>query len=86
MLPCFAPCVHNAGFIKDKCKMPIQNMTTCVTLEPRFGYNKDTKMCEEFLGCDDGGNSFPKAKQCWETCTSKSALVLSSNSVFVIKK
>ncbi|XP_040072491.1 papilin-like [Ixodes scapularis] len=66
----FFRCNQRCGrFIKDKCKMPIQNMTTCVTLEPRFGYNKDTKMCEEFLGCDDGGNSFPKAKQCWETCT-----------------
>ncbi|CAN8011903.1 unnamed protein product, partial [Ixodes pacificus] len=68
----FFRCNQRCGrFIKDKCKMPIQNMTTCVPLEPRFGYNKHSKMCEEFLGCNDGGNSFPTAKECWETCTSK---------------
>uniref|UniRef100_A0A0K8REA9 Putative salivary kunitz domain protein n=1 Tax=Ixodes ricinus TaxID=34613 RepID=A0A0K8REA9_IXORI len=66
-------CNRRCGrFIQNKCSMPIQNLTTCHTVTPRYGYNKRTKRCEEFSGCDDGGNSFPTAKLCWETCTEKS--------------
>uniref|UniRef100_A0A0K8RLG7 Putative salivary kunitz domain protein n=1 Tax=Ixodes ricinus TaxID=34613 RepID=A0A0K8RLG7_IXORI len=66
----FSDCNQRCGrFIQNKCSMPIQNLTTCHTVTPRYGYNKHTDRCEEFPGCDDGGNSFPTAKQCWETCT-----------------
>ncbi|CAN7938137.1 unnamed protein product, partial [Ixodes hexagonus] len=62
-------CYRRCGrFVKDKCKLPIQNMTFCRTYERRYGYNIFTKRCEAFQGCEGVGNNFPTAKQCWETC------------------
>uniref|UniRef100_A0A0K8R663 Putative salivary kunitz domain protein n=1 Tax=Ixodes ricinus TaxID=34613 RepID=A0A0K8R663_IXORI len=69
----FYHCNQRCGrFILNKCQMPIQNMSTCVEFEPRYGYNHLTRMCEEFTGCADGGNSFPTVKACWKTCAGNS--------------
>uniref|UniRef100_A0A0K8R6Y3 Putative salivary kunitz domain protein n=1 Tax=Ixodes ricinus TaxID=34613 RepID=A0A0K8R6Y3_IXORI len=69
----FYHCNQRCGrFILNKCQMPIQNMSTCVEFEPRYGYNHLTRMCEEFTGCADGGNSFPTVKECWKTCAGNS--------------
>uniref|UniRef100_V5ICI4 BPTI/Kunitz inhibitor domain-containing protein n=2 Tax=Ixodes ricinus TaxID=34613 RepID=V5ICI4_IXORI len=62
---CYRQC---ARFVTNKCELPIQNISLCAILETRYGYNKDKNACEEILGCDDGGNSFPTAKKCWTTC------------------
>uniref|UniRef100_A0A0K8RMI7 Putative salivary kunitz domain protein n=1 Tax=Ixodes ricinus TaxID=34613 RepID=A0A0K8RMI7_IXORI len=65
----FYQCNQRCGrFVRDKCRMPIQNMSICSTVTTRYGYNYVDQMCEEFQGCDDGGNSFPSAEMCWETC------------------
>ncbi|CAN8011906.1 unnamed protein product [Ixodes pacificus] len=63
---------HCGRFVTNKCELPIQNISLCATLETRYGYNKDKAVCEEILGCDDGGNSFPTAKECWTTCAKDS--------------
>uniref|UniRef100_V5GN75 BPTI/Kunitz inhibitor domain-containing protein n=2 Tax=Ixodes ricinus TaxID=34613 RepID=V5GN75_IXORI len=68
--PSFHQCNQRCGrFVEDKCRMPIQNLSECVYLAHQFGYNTLTKRCETFVGCDDGGNSFETAKQCWKTCS-----------------
>ncbi|CAN7974661.1 unnamed protein product [Ixodes persulcatus] len=65
----FYKCNQRCGrFVRDKCEMPIQNMSICSTVTRRYGYNSIDQMCEEFQGCDDGGNSFPSAEMCWKTC------------------
>ncbi|EEC16867.1 secreted salivary gland peptide, putative, partial [Ixodes scapularis] len=62
-------CNQRCGrFVRDKCRMPIQNMSICTTVTTRYGYNFVDQKCEEFQGCDDGGNSFPSAEMCWKTC------------------
>ncbi|XP_040072488.1 papilin-like [Ixodes scapularis] len=68
----FRECYRRCGrFVENKCKLPIQNMSSCRTLENRYGYNTKTKRCERFLGCEDSGNNFPTAKECWNTCTNE---------------
>ncbi|XP_040072509.1 papilin-like [Ixodes scapularis] len=65
----FYECNRRCGrFVQDKCGMPIQNISSCIYLAYQYGYNTLTKRCEQFKGCDDGGNSFDTHKQCWETC------------------
>uniref|UniRef100_A0A0K8R6J0 Putative salivary kunitz domain protein n=1 Tax=Ixodes ricinus TaxID=34613 RepID=A0A0K8R6J0_IXORI len=65
----FRQCYQRCGrFVKNKCKLPIQNMSFCSDVKYRYGYNTKTLKCEKFLGCEDSGNSFPTAKECWETC------------------
>ncbi|XP_002415937.3 papilin-like [Ixodes scapularis] len=65
----FYGCNQRCGrFVRNKCGMPIQNMSICATVSTRYGYNAIQQMCEEFQGCDDGGNSFPSAEMCWKTC------------------
>uniref|UniRef100_A0A0K8R6F4 Putative salivary kunitz domain protein n=1 Tax=Ixodes ricinus TaxID=34613 RepID=A0A0K8R6F4_IXORI len=66
-------CYRQCGrFVTNKCELPIQNISLCATIETRYGYNNDKAVCEEILGCDDGGNSFPTAKECWNTCAKHS--------------
>uniref|UniRef100_A0A0K8RLY3 Putative salivary kunitz domain protein n=1 Tax=Ixodes ricinus TaxID=34613 RepID=A0A0K8RLY3_IXORI len=66
----FRECYQRCGrFVENKCKLPIQNMSLCGKLENRYGYNTKTERCEMFLGCEDSGNNFPTAKECWTPCT-----------------
>uniref|UniRef100_A0A0K8RBY8 Putative salivary kunitz domain protein n=1 Tax=Ixodes ricinus TaxID=34613 RepID=A0A0K8RBY8_IXORI len=46
-------------------------MSFCTKFERRWGYNYKNKRCEMFQGCEDSGNSFPNAKECWNTCAKK---------------
>ncbi|CAN8011904.1 unnamed protein product [Ixodes pacificus] len=62
-------CYKRCGvLVNQKCKLPIQNISVCEEPSTRYGYNKLNGKCEEFLGCDDGGNSFETAKVCWRRC------------------
>ncbi|CAN7937607.1 unnamed protein product, partial [Ixodes hexagonus] len=62
-------CYKRCGvLVKRKCKLPIQNISTCAKPTTRYGYNNARGQCEEFLGCADGGNSYASAKECWRTC------------------
>ncbi|KAM7286256.1 actinia tenebrosa protease inhibitors-like [Ixodes scapularis] len=64
-------CYKRCGVLVDqKCKLPIQNIGVCEEPSTRYAYNKLSDKCEEFLGCDDGGNSFGTAKECWRLCAS----------------
>uniref|UniRef100_A0A0K8R6C9 Putative salivary kunitz domain protein n=1 Tax=Ixodes ricinus TaxID=34613 RepID=A0A0K8R6C9_IXORI len=66
-------CYQRCGrFVEDKCKLTIQNMSFCSKFENRWGYNNKNKRCEMFQGCEDSGNSFPNAKECWNTCAKQS--------------
>nr|AAT92103.1 KUN-1 [Ixodes pacificus] len=62
---CFKRC---AVLVDNKCKLPIQNITTCEEPQQRYGYNEETDQCEEFFGCADEGNSFQEAEKCWKQC------------------
>ncbi|CAN8029599.1 unnamed protein product, partial [Ixodes persulcatus] len=62
-------CYKRCGvLVNQKCKLPIQNISVCEEPTTRYGYNQINDKCEEFLGCDDGGNSFGTAKVCWRRC------------------
>ncbi|CAN8029431.1 unnamed protein product, partial [Ixodes persulcatus] len=62
-------CYKRCGvLVNQKCKLPIQNISVCEEPRTRYGYNEVNDQCEEFLGCDDGGNSFETAKVCWRRC------------------
>lgn len=72
---CWSTCSRH---VKNPCNFPINGGRACgnKNIQTVFGYNGDTKRCEQFgySGCGGYPNRFRTAEGCWKNCTSLDSL------------
>ncbi|EEC04077.1 secreted salivary gland peptide, putative, partial [Ixodes scapularis] len=66
---CYARC---GRFVKNKCKLPTQDLGMCSQYGKRFLFDQNDKTCKEYIGCDHHGIGFYKESECANACKSKS--------------
>uniref|UniRef100_A0A0K8RDY0 Putative salivary kunitz domain protein n=1 Tax=Ixodes ricinus TaxID=34613 RepID=A0A0K8RDY0_IXORI len=62
---CYARC---GRFVKNKCKLPAQDLGMCSQYGDRFIFNPKNKKCEKYFGCDHHGIGFYEESECTNAC------------------
>uniref|UniRef100_A0A0K8RNX6 Putative salivary kunitz domain protein n=1 Tax=Ixodes ricinus TaxID=34613 RepID=A0A0K8RNX6_IXORI len=62
---CYARC---GRFVKNKCKLPAQDLGMCSQYGERFIFNRNIKKCEKYFGCDHHGIGFYNQSDCFNAC------------------
>uniref|UniRef100_A0A0K8RK91 Putative salivary kunitz domain protein n=1 Tax=Ixodes ricinus TaxID=34613 RepID=A0A0K8RK91_IXORI len=62
---CYARC---GRFVKNKCKLPAQDLGMCSQYGERFIFNPKKKKCEKYIGCDYHGIGFYNQSDCFNAC------------------
>ncbi|XP_040072493.1 papilin-like [Ixodes scapularis] len=64
---CYARC---GRFVKNKCKLPVQDLGMCSRIGPRYMFDREEKKCKKYTGCDHHGIGFYNQSECYNTCES----------------
>uniref|UniRef100_A0A6B0V8H5 Putative kunitz n=1 Tax=Ixodes ricinus TaxID=34613 RepID=A0A6B0V8H5_IXORI len=62
---CYARC---GRFVKNKCKLPAQDLGMCSQYGNRFIFNPKNKKCKKYFGCDHHGIGFYDQSECTNAC------------------
>uniref|UniRef100_A0A0K8R5T8 Putative salivary kunitz domain protein n=1 Tax=Ixodes ricinus TaxID=34613 RepID=A0A0K8R5T8_IXORI len=62
---CYARC---GRFVKNKCKLPVQDLGMCSQNGERYMFDRTEKKCKNYTGCDHHGIGFYTRKECIDTC------------------
>uniref|UniRef100_A0A0K8RKE1 Putative salivary kunitz domain protein n=1 Tax=Ixodes ricinus TaxID=34613 RepID=A0A0K8RKE1_IXORI len=62
---CYARC---GRFVKNKCKLPLQDLGICSQIGPRYMFDRKEKKCKSYTGCDFHGIGFEKQMDCVNSC------------------
>lgn len=62
---CYGRC---GRFVKNKCKLPIQDLGMCSQYGNRYFFDRKEKKCKTYFGCDFHGIGFYNQSECYNTC------------------